>query len=342
MKLKEFQKELKKRGIDCCILANLKNKDENCFYLLQKELDYCLLLIPNRGKSRLFIPSSRIRKTKSAGKVIKKDFMKLAFLKKHLKRVRKIGINKNMLALNTYKQLRKIKKAEYVDVSELLYKLRETKTAAEIKKIKKACKMADKIIQKCIKQFKKFKTEGDVESFLKSQGSDLSFKPIIASGTNSSTPHYHGSGRLRKGFCVIDFGVRNEGYCSDMTRTIYLGKPSKKEIEMYNLLLNTQKSAIKKLKPGTTIKEINELIKKSLGKHSRSMVHGFGHSLGIEVHDTYKYKDEKRFLIGTVFTIEPGIYFKNKFGIRIEDDVLLTKTGCELLTKAPKKLVIVR
>jgi Xaa-Pro aminopeptidase len=111
---------------------------------------------------------------------------------------------------------------------------------------------------------------------------------------------------------------------------------------MYNLLLNTQKSAIKKLKPGTTIKEINELIKKSLGKHSRSMVHGFGHSLGIEVHDTYKYKDEKRFLIGTVFTIEPGIYFKNKFGIRIEDDVLLTKTGCELLTKAPKKLVIVR
>lgn len=335
MKLKEFQNELKKRKIDCCILANLKNKDENVFYFLQEEVEYCFLLIPKNKKPRLFMPSFEESKARIRTATIK-DFTKMAFLKKHLKGAKRIGINKSSLTLNAYRQLRKIKKAKYADVSPIIYRLRATKTKKEIKNIRDACRITDRVMQECIKKIKSFKTEKEVEAFIKKQG-EVSFIPIVASGKNSAKPHNKNTGRLGKGFCMIDLGIKNKGYCADMTRTIYIGKPSKKEKEFYNLLLDTQKVIIKNLKAGTTIKGIDSLIKKKLKKHYKNVLHAFGHSLGIEVHDPYDHKG--RFSANTVFTVEPGIYFKNRFGIRIEDDVLITKNGCKALTKTPKKLI---
>lgn len=341
MKLREFQKELKKRGIDCCVLANLRNKDENIFYFLQKEVECCFLLIPSEGRPKLFVPCSEGWKTRPEGVVIKKGFSKMDFLKKHLRRARKIGINKSCLSLNAYMRLRKAKKARYADVSMIIYRLRETKTEEEIRKIRAACRITSRIMQTCIKQFRKFRTESDVAAFLRNQGYELSFKPIVASGKNSALPHHERLCKLKKGFCVIDFGVKYEGYCADMTRTVYLGKPSKKELEIYDLVANAQESAINSLKAGAAISGIDKLIKKCLGNNHKRMIHGFGHSVGIEIHDPYEHKDKKRLLANTVFTIEPGIYLKNKFGVRIEDTILVTKTGCEILTKATKKLVMI-
>lgn len=340
MKLKEFQKELKKRKIDCCILANLKNKDENVFYFLQKEFEYCLLLILSKGKMKLFVPE--LGEARVRGIRVNKGFIRMKFLKKHLRKYKSIGINKAVLSLKEYSYLRKIKKAKYIDISRILENLRETKTKKEIKKIRKACKLTDKILWSCIKNFKKFKTEKEARSFLKKQSCELSFDPIVASGKNSAAPHHEASGKIRTGFCMIDFGVKNEGYCCDETRMVHVGRPSRKEIELYDFLLNTQKLIIKNLKPGVTISQINRLIKRSLGKYKKNMIHGFGHSLGIKVHDPYGYEDTKRFLENNVFTVEPGIYFKNKFGIRIEDSVLITRNGCDVMTKNPKKLVIMK
>ncbi len=341
MKLKEFQKEMSGKGIGCCVFANLRNKDENIFYFLQDEVEYCFLLIPSKGAPKLFVPSSERWTGNMKGIVVRKGFSQMAFLKRHLARCKKIGINKSSLSVNAYRQLRKIKKAEFVDVSKSIYALRETKTEEEIRKIEAACRITDRVMRECIRGFNEFRTEKGVEAFLSRQGYDLAFKPIVASGNNSALPHSRPGSRLKRGFCVIDFGIRLKGYCSDMTRTVCLKAPSKKERRVYGLLLDAQKQAIRSIRPGMRLEEMHTLIKEKLSKNHLRMVHAFGHSIGIEVHDPYSYEKNKRLLPNTVFTIEPGIYFRKKFGIRIEDVVLVTETGSRALTKFPKELLVI-
>jgi Xaa-Pro aminopeptidase len=213
--------------------------------------------------------------------------------------------------------------------------------------LKKSCNYADQILQKAIKQFKLFKTETEVAAFLEYEtrklGLDLSFPPIVASGKNGSVPHHEPSNKkINKGFCVLDFGVKYKGYCSDITRTVYFGKPSKKEKEIYNMLLKIQKETINLAQKGKKCSELYDYTVQSLGKYKDFFTHGLGHGVGIEIHEmpnlTMLSKDTIRNNI--VFTIEPGVYFPKKFGIRIEDTVLFKGKPIPL-TKTSKDLLIV-
>lgn len=271
----------------------------------------------------------------------------LGIVKKKKLRHKKIGIDKNSFTLNAYKGFRKCFKSKISDISGCCARLRTIKTDGEIKLLAKSCSHADKIIQKCIRNFKDFRTESEAAAFLvyetKKNGLELSFSPIVASGKNASMPHYEpSSSRINKGFCVIDFGVQYKGYCSDITRTVYIGNPSLKEKNIYNKLLQIQKNAIDIVKDNKKCSELYDFTVKSLGKDAKYFTHGLGHGIGVEIHElpnlTLNSKDRIR--DNMVFTIEPGIYVKGKFGIRIEDSLMFSGRA-KVLTRTSKDLLII-
>jgi Xaa-Pro aminopeptidase len=357
MRLKDFKVELVKKGVDLAVFLSLDYDriNPNLFYFTGFE-GIGALIIPAKKKPFLVAPALDYERAKKCdvkvyGLEKKKRLLETVadLVRKNKLKSKKIGIDKGSLTLRGYNTLKKyFKKSKTIDIGGVCFVLREVKTKEELKKIKKACSISDKILKKCFSQFKKFKTESDVAAFLeyetKKIGCGISFKPIVASGKGSSMPHYTPKNvKLRPGFCVIDFGVRFEGYCSDTTRTLFLGKPSKKDVEVYNLLLNVQEEAIKELKKGKICSHVVGFVKKGLGKYDENFIHGLGHGVGIDIHELPNFKEESKDKLnkGVVFTIEPGIYFEGKFGIRIEDTVYLSEKA-NVLTKITKKMVIIK
>ncbi len=355
-KIRELQQILKKKGIDFAIFCNIdfERFDHDMAYFSGYS-NIGVLIIPKNKKPFLVVPKIEAKKIKQRGIKVyspKKGKKLLESIKEKIKqnkiKNRKIGMNKEALTLLLKDAIKKnFKKSILIDLRKELYNLREQKTKEEIKIIKKGCRISDEILKKCFKIFKKFKTEAEVKAFLeyeaKKKGCELAFPTIVASGKNSSEVHHQTQDiKLKNGFCVIDFGIRYKNYCSDTTRTIYIGKPSKNEIEIYNLLLDTQKEIIKKIELNEKCSELFKEVSKNLGKYGKYFTHGLGHGLGIKIHElpnlTEKSKDKIK--ENTVFTIEPGIYFKN-YGIRIEDSVLAAKNKIEILTKLPKNLLTI-
>ena len=209
----------------------------------------------------------------------------------------------------------------------------------------KACRVNDLIFNGILKNFKSFKTEKDIEKYvkkiLKKHGMTNSYPPIVANNTSiiHAKPRYK---KLERGFLVLDIGAKYEGMCSDMTRTLFIGKANKKEKELYNLVKNCQEKCIKKLKVGISCKELHEYSLKLLGKHAKYFPHALGHGIGSKVHRSPRisYKSNEVIKEG-IIAIEPGVYIKNNnedFGIRVEDTICIGNK-IEILTRFPKKLI---
>jgi len=348
MKIKKLQEYLRKNKIGYAILLNtaFSKKDPNLFYFSQTDVDFGAMVIPQKGRPTLFIPGFEYERIKGLTKfAVKKPKSTFADIKKQFGNPKKIGINADYFSLAEKKWVRKNLKGGFVDLSQEFADLRITKKKEEIKKIKKACKITTSIINSLIKNLKKIKSEQKIYNFIeyytRKAGCTFSFEPIIASGKNAYYPHHVPTNKLHKGFLVMDSGVIYQGYCSDMTRTVFIGKPSEKEKKLYNNLLDIQQKAIKMVKPGQDFDKIEDWVREELGKLDRHFIHSLGHQLGIEVHDAISKKKYNKLILepGMVVTIEPGIYIKGKLGIRIEDDVLVTKNGREVLTKTPKHLI---
>ena len=139
----------------------------------------------------------------------------------------------------------------------------------------------------------------------------------------------------------FDFGIKYKGYCSDETRTIYLGKPSKKDIKLYNLVLKVHETAIRNLKPGVLGSEFYIKHANIFGKYKKYFIHALGHGVGKKIHQkpSLSIKSKDIFKKNTVITIEPGLYFKNKYGIRIEDTIIVLKNASEVFCKSSKNLI---
>ena len=341
MKLKLLQKQLAQQGLDAVLILNSNSIDPNLFYFTGMELERAALLM-KRNSATLFVPKLEVWRAEKESVI--KNVVELPkkleeFSKKYL--FGNVGANLEFISANSAKKLRG-KNAKLADASKLISKLREVKTEEETARIRKACGISDEIIAGCISEFRKFRSEGDAKKWLKKatidKGCELSFSPIVASGKNAALPHYSGEEKLRKGFCVIDFGVKYDGYCSDTTRTIFIGKPTEKEKLLYKTLLNCQEATSAVAQAGTNMEELENFSRKYLGSLEKQFIHRLGHSVGIEVHDplekTTKLEE------GMVVTIEPGVYFKGNLGIGIEDTVLVKKGRCENLTKVPKELHI--
>ena len=218
-----------------------------------------------------------------------------------------------------------------------------------ISKIKKACEIADKIILKVVDGLRKreFESEIDVEKFLRKEtyeeGCRLAFKPVVAIGKNGAEIHHKATGaKLDKGFLVVDFGVKYKGYCSDCSRTFYLGRPSKNEMRLYDLVLLAQETALMYVQPGVSCADVDLIARAVLLDYYKNFVHGLGHGVGKRIHQAPSLVPRGRGELkkGQVVTIEPGLYFKGKFGIRIEDTVVV-KDHPVVLTKVSKKLIVI-
>ena len=351
-----MQNILEKKNLDFAFFHNLDSAkiNPNIVYFSGYN-GLGALVIPKRKSPFLLAPKMEYEKAKKS--MVKKayaidkkrffDSVKIV-LKRNGIKGKKIAIDGVNFNLNFYKNFKKnFKGIKTKDISLDCLGLRQIKTEKELQTIKKGFNYADKILKKAINNFGDFKTESDASSFLeyetKKLGFDVSFQPIVASGSNASMPHHEPKNvKLKNGFCVIDFGIKYKGYCTDCTRTIYIGKPNNKEKEVYNFLLNAQKNIISNIKINDNCGKIYENCVKSLGKYSKYLIHGLGHGVGVEIHElpNLSLGSKDKLMENMVFTVEPGIYLPKKFGIRIEDTILMQRKPI-ILTKVPKDLLIV-
>lgn len=225
------------------------------------------------------------------------------------------------------------------------------KTKEEIEKLKNASMLTDKGFEYICKIIKPGMTEKEIakklDDYMFSLGATgLAFDTIVGSGKNSAQIHSTPSDRVikDKDIILLDFGYVVDGYCSDMSRTIFVGAISEKQKEFYDLVYETQMNAIKNIKVGMTAKEADMLGRKFILDKGLDYAHALGHGIGTEVHEELVLSPKRDTILkeNMVFTIEPGIYLENEFGIRIEDVVLLTQNGVVTLSNAPKEIIVIK
>ena len=232
----------------------------------------------------------------------------------------------------------------------LIERLRITKDKEEIDQIRKAVNLASSVFSDVLKAIRPRVTENavaaELEYLARSSGAEkMSFDTIVASGIRSALPHARPSlEKIGRGFVVLDYGVILGGYCSDMTRTVWVGHIDRAMRDLYFAVLEAQLAGIAAVRPGAKAQDVDAAARKVLRKHKldKYFTHSLGHGVGIEIHESPRLaRGETQTLeTGMVITIEPGAYVPGKGGVRIEDMVLVTKTGCEVLTPTPKELVI--
>jgi Xaa-Pro aminopeptidase len=208
------------------------------------------------------------------------------------------------------------------------------------------CRLFDHMLGFIRPGLAEYEVAAELEYQARNMGAEgMSFETIVASGVRSSLPHGRASSAKlpRKGFVTLDFGIIREGYCSDMTRTIHLGKPSTREREAYQAVLQAQESGVAAVTAGARCGDVDEATRSVLREAGLAewFTHSTGHGVGIEIHESPRVGagQATKLLPGMVVTIEPGIYMPGQFGIRIEDMVAVTKTGGQILTPAPKALI---
>jgi Xaa-Pro aminopeptidase len=221
------------------------------------------------------------------------------------------------------------------------------KSKTEIKYIAKACKITDEIFTKIISNFC-FATERELSLFIrqeiKNRGLREAFPPIVTSGARAGNSiHPKPTKEKLEGFVIIDFGVRVNGYCSDMTRTIFVGRPTQKDKELYKLIFESKKAGEKNVKINAQCAIADSAARKMLGHYTKYFIHTLGHGVGKRIHEKpriYFKREEDVFLEDMIITVEPGIYIPNKLGIRIEDTYLVSKNGVHALTNSSQKLLV--
>lgn len=229
--------------------------------------------------------------------------------------------------------------------------LRMVKTPEEIAKIREACRLADACMRHVVDRLHVGKTERsvlfEIHQFLWEHGAEASFPPIVVGGERSARPHGSPSDRpLQPGdLLTLDLGARLDGLCSDITRTVAIRRVGQREREIYDRVLEVQKGAIERLTPAADGKDVDMWVRQTLARYELAEYfgHGLGHGLGLEVHDPGRLSPtvDQPIEPNQVWTIEPGVYIEGVGGVRIEDDVLVTASGPEVLTHFPKELLVV-
>ncbi|WP_019242904.1 MULTISPECIES: M24 family metallopeptidase [Bacillus] len=358
-----LQNWLQEKDLSAAFITSTENVFHlSSFYSDPHERLLCLAVFPAH-EPILICPKMEVQDVKNSGWIhdiigytdIENpwELIKQAIHNRNVK-ITKVAVEKEHMNVERYEQiLTYFSSPTFVSAEEKLRQLRMIKDEKELNLLREACKFADYAIEVGVSEIKEGKTEMDVlatiEYELKKKGiSEMSFSTMVLTGKNAASPHgTPGNTKIKKGDLVLfDLGVVYEGYCSDITRTVAYYDINDKQNEIYQTVLQAQLAALEASKPGATCAEIdfaarNYIASKGYGEY---FPHRLGHGLGISVHEypslteTNSLKVEK----GMVYTIEPGIYVPEIAGVRIEDDVYITKDGHEVLTKYPKELQIIK
>lgn len=262
-----------------------------------------------------------------------------------------LAFEETSVSFSEYSILEEITPCELIPVAELIEELREVKDDEEIATIEKACSIADAGFKYILTVIKPGMTEIEIANqldfYMRSQGaSGVSFETIVASGLRSAMPHGVASEKIiEKGDLItIDFGCYYQGYVSDMTRTFAIGEPDSKLKEIYQIVLEAQLKVLDEARPGLTGIQLDAIARDHIASfgYGEAFGHSTGHGIGLEIHEgpNVSFRADKQFVAGNVITDEPGIYLPGLGGVRIEDDLLITKEGNRVLTHSPKELII--
>jgi Xaa-Pro aminopeptidase len=341
-RVKAIGVELKKNGINCLIITKPANVSYTTGFLGE---DSWVLIINSRS---YLVTDSRYTEqahnecpicsiierheplAQAAAKIIKK-----------YKSVENISVE-NSVTLADFGQIKKAVQQKIKTIGGVIENIRSIKDESEIATIKIAGSIAARALAQTLPEIKPGMTESEAAGMLDFQIRRLcatnSFETIVAFGPNASIAHHQpGARKLKKNDTIlIDFGAKFAGYCSDITRCFIVGKPNGFYRKVYDVVEKAQSTAINMVKASITIKEVDSAAREIIKKADLPVYgHGTGHGLGIEIHENPFLRPETEGVLqaGQIVTIEPGIYMPGKLGVRIEDDILVTETGYEILTK---------
>ncbi|MGH9567988.1 MAG: M24 family metallopeptidase [Candidatus Angelobacter sp.] len=263
-----------------------------------------------------------------------------------------VGFETDQLPHGQYRQLVRLLrgKVRLKATSGMIEKLREIKDSAEIEQIRAAVLMGSNLLDSALSAIRPGVTEaevaGELELHARRAGAEkMSFDTIIAAGPRSALPHGRASAQVipGNGFIILDYGVILAGYCSDMTRTVHVGRVSVAHRRMYEAVLESQLAGIDAVRPGSETGEVDRACREILKRagYDAYFTHSTGHGVGLEIHEQPRLAkgQKQRLEPGMVITIEPGIYIPADGGVRIEDMVLVTESGHQVLTTASKELI---
>ena len=268
--------------------------------------------------------------------------------------IQKLGFEDQYATVSEYNDWqKKLACKELVPATELLTELRKVKDEEEVKCLIAAQRIAEKALKDVLEFIKPGRTEKEISAYLQyrmlSHGAEkMSFEPIVVSGANSSMPHGVPSDKkVEDGdFVTMDFGCVYGGYCSDMTRTVAVGHVTEEMEKVYYTVLEAQKAGIAAARAGVTGKSVHEAAAKVIADagYGEYFGHGFGHSLGVEIHENPRFSlaNDKPVPAGAAMSAEPGIYIPGKFGVRIEDVIIIREDGCMDIMEAPHELIILK
>ena len=268
--------------------------------------------------------------------------------------IHKVAIEKEHMTVERYEQLKMIfSDIQMISVESKLRQLRLKKDPSELKSIQEACALADYAVEAGIAEISEGKTEmkvlAAIEYALKKKGVlEMSFSTMVLTGVNAASPHgTPGNTKIKKGDLVLfDLGVVVDGYCSDITRTVAYHDITTEQERIYQTVLTAQVEALKAIRPGVSCSEIDLTARNIIASsgYGEFFPHRLGHGLGISVHEYPSLTETNPLPLeeGMVFTVEPGIYVPKIAGVRIEDDVIVTSSGSQVLTKFPKELQIIK
>ena len=266
--------------------------------------------------------------------------------KRHLAMV---GVNGRM-SHNPFVAIRKQMRPARLKLSTAVFDARAVKSPAEIALLRKAQRQAEKIFDALIAEIQPGMTEHHVHNrilqliYANDSLEGPSFPPVVCAGDSSWTFHSRYTDRkLRKNDCIIiDMGVRYRGYCSDMTRTVFLGKPTRRMRDVYQIVGEAQRRAIETIRADVPGSDVSDAAWGFIASEGYERTHGLGHGVGLETHDSpIPAMGKNPMRANNVVTVEPGIYLENAFGVRIEDTVIVTPDGCENITRTSKELTII-
>ncbi len=261
-----------------------------------------------------------------------------------------VGFEENYVTYAGYKELiRKYKINNLVETEHIIEKQRMIKDKEEISNIQKACEITDDCFSYILSYIRPGMTEKqiaeEIEEYYKRRTDGLAFDTIVASGENTSKPHAVPTERKiqKQDIITIDMGCKVNGYCSDMTRTFFVGSVPEIIKPVYDLVLKNQVQTLEEMKDGASTRLLTKMVENDFKLNGHSLIHSLGHGLGMEIHEApyVSYRSDAQLRENMVVTDEPGIYIPGKFGVRIEDTVQITKFGCISLTKSEKNYIVI-
>ena len=346
IRLKSIRSQLTQRGLDgllVCLPANISYLTESlsrdAYLLVSPEENIYFTDSRYAEEARVFLKDNALLRVCN-GFVFRQ--IAEAVLDLGLKR---IGFEERYLPFAEFTKVKQYARGKFglIPTHSIIEDKRQLKDAQEVVKLKQATRITA-LALKHIKQFivpgvKEIELVAELERFIRYQGARSSaFDIIVASGPNSSQPHHlSGQRKLKDNEPVlIDLGVDYQGYKSDLTRVLFLGKINTLVHKVYDIVLKAQELAIKRIRPGAEMAEIDRVAREYIAAqgYGACFTHNLGHGFGLEVHESPQISSREASAIKPqmTFTVEPGIYLAGKFGIRIEDMVLITTKGCEVIS----------